>query len=230
MSDANGAYPSGGDGEPSDEIVSDSPPGTVTGLKIVLPSGATFPVLDQLEIDYMRDRIERYLSDNRFTNISDLADLDKILVNEMFIFRWQYWCSTGFQYNGEEVTARASLQKMIGDYSREIRLLKEQLGVDKTSRDRAKGDESLADYLLNLPIRAKEFGVHRNEQVAMIYELGMNLIGLLTFHDNADEDERRELGITREDLFQWIRDVFKPSLEALDDKFRQEQRIWIRGL
>ena len=55
---------------------------------VVTPSGATLPVLTQQEADYYDSRAERYLQDHKFTSITDLQDLDRILSFELTIYRY----------------------------------------------------------------------------------------------------------------------------------------------
>ena len=48
------------------------------GIPVILPSGATFSVLTNGERDYLVDKIQRYLTDNSFSNVVDLLDIDKL--------------------------------------------------------------------------------------------------------------------------------------------------------
>jgi hypothetical protein len=202
---------------------------TANGLSVTMPSGALFPVSNQIEVDFLISRADRYQEQNRFHNISDLADLDRLLIQELLSFRWAYFLSTGTDYHGEEIND-AQLRKSVNDYSVEIRRLKDQLGIDKTSRDRARGEDSVSEYVLRLGIRAREFGIHRDEQAAMVIELGQQLIALMTYYDNMDDVERREAGLTKDDFFEWIRTTFRTEFERLDIEFRKNQKMWVRDI
>src|SRR4051794_920358 len=142
-------------------------------VDVVLPSGATFPVYED-EVGYFEERTKRYLDDNHFANVSDLQDLDRVLMAELFVFRWNTWISNQKDYWDEAVDLD-QLQRASKEHSVELRQLKKQLGIDKTSRDRTKGEDSVPVFITNLLARAKEFGVMREEQLAKALELFMEL-------------------------------------------------------
>lgn len=198
-------------------------------LSVRAPSGATYTVLNEAEAAYFEDHRDRYLSDNHFTNMSDLQEVDRVLVMEMMCWRWSNWITAGYDYFGTVIDDQA-LQKQIKEYSSELRLIKKALGIDKTSRDKDKGD-SIAEYIENIRRRAKEFGYHREEQLTKALILFNELSALITLHDNCDERERKENHVTQMDVMQWIRDTAIPEYEAIDAHFRQtKQRLWIRSL
>jgi hypothetical protein len=202
----------------------------VDGISVRLPSGANFITLTNDEARYLRERVERYLKDNRFVNVSDFQDIDKMVVFELFMQRWSLWLSRGIDYYGDTVDARV-LAAQLATYSTELRLLKKNLGIDKPSRDRQRGDESVTTYLANLRERAREFGVMRNKQFDKALELLHELAALMTFHDNCDALERQENHVTQEDIFDWLRTIAIPEFHAIDDHFRKsQQRYWIRSM
>lgn len=199
------------------------------GFPVQLPSGATFIVLTQDESDYLVDRVHRYLTDNRFVNVSDVQDIDRMVMFELFIHRWSLWLSKGIDYFGDEINSR-ELADRVNAYSTEIRQLKKGLGVDKVARDRARGDDSVVAYLEQLKVRAGEFGVLRSDQFAKVIELFQQLKALMIYNANTDELEKREQHITNEELLDWIRDVAIPEFDAIDEEFRTTvQRMWIRN-
>lgn len=200
------------------------------GLPVQLPSGATFVVLTQSEVDYVTERVGRYLADNHFVNVSDFQDVDRMLILEVLCFRWGLWISKQRDYFGDPVD-EAALRRSLNDYSGELRQLKRTLGIDKLARDRQRGEDSVAVYLDNLRARAKEFGIMREGQLAKALELVAQLIALVTLHDQSDDIERREMHVTTEDVLDWIRTVFMPEFQAVDAHFRQHaQRFWIRSM
>ena len=120
------------------------------------------------------------------------------------------------------------IRRCLNDYSKELRLLKKALGIDKTSRDKDKG-EQVATYIMNLGQRAKEFGVMRNQQAVKAITLFQELKALVTFHDNCTEEERRENHIQEKDVLEWIRTV-TPEFDEIDEQFRKtSQTYWIRS-
>lgn len=203
---------------------------TEEGIPVQMPSGGQLFVLTQAEVDYLEDRSRRYLTDQRFVNVSDLMDIDRMLMVELLVFRYGLWLSRGRDYFDEPVDNQ-SLRKWMLEASRELRQIKTNLGIDKTTRDKSRGSDSVAAYLENLRRRAREFGVHREKQLAKALELTNELIGLITVNGNADDVEKRELGVTDNDVLEWIRNVYIPEFEVIDAHFREnQQRFWVRDL
>lgn len=199
-----------------------------TSYEVTAPSGATFVVITESEVKQFNDVVKRYTSDNHFTNVSDLQDLDRIVFLEVMCHRYSLWVSVGHDYFGDPVS-EPDLNKQIKDMSTEVRQLKKSLSLDKDSRDKDKGQD-IASYIHNLGIRAREFGVKRNEQAVEAVTLFHELKSLVEFHENCTEDERRENGIKMEDLYEWIRDIAIPKFVKIDDEFREKQSYWVRDL
>lgn len=199
------------------------------GFTVTTPSGGTFTVLTQEEVHYFNDRAQRYVTDNHFVNVSDQQDVDRMLIMELMCWRYALWLSQERDYWGQGVDLDA-LKKAVAEYSKELRLLKKSLGIDKAQREKEKG-ESVADYLENLRVRAKEFGVMREQQLTKALTLFKELQALMTFHDNCDEIERREQDMEAEDVLDWIRTVALPEFDAIDDHFtKNSQRYWVRSV
>lgn len=198
--------------------------------EVKLPSGGSFTV-HKGEESFFNERVTRYMSDNYFSNISDLSDLDRVLIGEVLIWRWGQWIMTQKNYWGDAVDDLA-LQKQIKEISQELRQVKAALGMDKVSRDKAKGVDSVAEYLANLRQRALMFKRKRNEE----FDEGMNMIhevmAKLTLSDNCNADEQRELKCTRDDIWKWMVEEAFPKFREIDRKFRQEgddpQGGWIQ--
>lgn len=192
-----------------------------------LPSGGAHYVHER-EVGYFNERRDRYQKDNHFTNVSDLQDLDRLIVAELLVQRWGTWVSQKRDYWAEAVDENA-LSKQIKDYSGEIRQLKKSLGLDKETRDKVKGEDSVDAYIRALRQRAHEFGVMRNEQSAKSIELWQQLVGLLTLYGNCTADERIEQHCTPEEIINWLNEFARPQFDAIDEAFRTEtQRMWIR--
>lgn len=191
------------------------------------PSGGTFWVFDR-EVNYYNDRAKRYLNDNHFQNVSDLQDVDRMLNSELMVWRWQTWVSQEKDYWGDPVDVDA-LQKRVKESSTELRQLKASLGIDKVTRDKQRGEDSVSKYIENLKIRAKEFGINRERQLDKALELFQQLSALFTLHDNSTDDEQRELHVTIEDIKEWIRTTAIPEFNVVDAYFREhQQKTWIR--
>lgn len=200
------------------------------GIPVTLPSGSSFPVATDSEQRYVEERARRYMTDNHFTNVSDLQDVDRMLMFELFIHRWSMWMSKGMDYFNEPVDEQ-KISRQINEYSTELRQVKKNLGIDKVTRDRQRGDDSISTYLENLKIRAKSFGVTRNLQATKSVELFQQLKAQIIFHDNADEIERVENAVTIDDIIEWLRSTAIPEFDKIDDEFRKsEQTMWIRQM
>jgi len=103
------------------------------------PSGSDLNLQTSEEADWYESRRDRYLADNMFPNVSDLQDLDRLLLLEVLCYRWGLWMGQGFDYLYARVD-EGQLKDNIQKYSVEIRLLKASLGIDKATRDKEKGE------------------------------------------------------------------------------------------
>lgn len=194
---------------------------------VATPSGSDLHLQTQEEADWYERRRDEYRLHNKFINISDILDLDRLLMLEVMTYRWGIWIAQGWDYLHSMVDPR-ELQKNIREYSQEIRMLKQNMGIDKVGRDKNKG-EQLGDYISTLLERAKIFGYHRNRQyeyaVTKVYELRSQIMT----HDRCDEREREDLDLSEESILAWIREELIPGWDEIDEKFRVEQSIWIRS-
>ena len=195
---------------------------------VTTPSGATINLMAEEEQQYYRQRKEQYLTHNHFTNVSDLQDVDRLLTLEVMVYRWSVWLTRGFDYMVARVDEHA-LKNNIREYSTEIRLLKQTLGLDKVTRERDKG-ESISDYLENLRRRAKQFGVHRNNQYEHAVTLMSRLRTMVATFDRCDEEEREELDLSEESILQFIRSEILEPFDQIDEEFRKDQKIWVSEL
>jgi hypothetical protein len=196
-------------------------------VPVVLPSGARFSV-HKTEEAYFNERVKRYESDNKFTNIADLQDLDRVVMWELFIWRYGTWMSQQRDYWGDGID-EVKLQKSQNEMSRELRLVKSKLGVDREAREKLRGDDSFPAYLEKLLFRAGEFGYNREKQLDKALELFNSLKAIVTLYKNCDDRERREMRCTLEDVVRWIDEVAIPEYDTIDAHFRKnKQRYWIR--
>lgn len=198
-------------------------------VPVKTPSGGLYWVYGR-EVKYFTQLVKRYLADNHVTNVSDLQEFDRIVMLETLVWRWLVWESQQKDYWFEAIDEK-ELQKQIKETSTELRQIKAGLGIDKVTRDKVRGEDSVSKYLANLRIRGKEFGVHRENQSSAAIELMQEFIGRLTVHDNCTEEERRDEHCTAEDVLAWFRDVAIPKFNELDEHFRENsQKYWIREM
>lgn len=196
-------------------------------VPVTLPSGGTFYVFGR-EVRYFNDRVRRYLEDNHFTNVSDLQTLDTVITFELLVWRWGIWLSQQRDYLGDPVDEK-ELAKQLKETSAELRQLKSGLGIDKVTRDKVKGEDSVSKYIENLKLRAREFGINREKQLNVALEMFQELKARVALYDNTTEDEQREMHCTLDELLRWIREEAIPTFDAVDEHFRTHaQRFWIR--
>lgn len=210
-----------------DSILEDSEPQQQQFIEVTAPSGANVSVMNAGEAKYYNQISQRYQSDNLFKNVSDILELDRILLMELMCHRWSSWILMESDYDGRNVNP-TEIQKYIESYSKEIRGIKRDLGMDKSSRDKD-NESSVADYIHNLSLRAREFGIVRNKQAIKAITLLKELQGIVTLFDNSTDDERREFHCREADILQWVRDSI-PAFDEIDAALRQEQKMWIRTI
>jgi hypothetical protein len=198
------------------------------GIPVQLPSGAIYHVLTDEEERYLTDKIKRYLSDNHFVNVSDVQDIDKMITFELLIHRWSSWVAKGRDYYDEDINIK-QYAEMVKEYSVEVRQLKKALGVDKSTRDRTRGDDSIASLWSNLQRRAAEFGYKRNDEFVQVITSFQRLKAMVTFHDNCDALERKENACDIEDVLEVLRAEIR-KFDEIDEKFKfEKQALWIRS-
>lgn len=189
-------------------------------------SGTELEVLTQEEKDYYETNLRKYIEQYRFENISDLQDVDRLLGLELLSYRYTSWLVKGLDYEGLQFA-----EKEVRDHKQkvdaEIRLLKKGMGMDRKGRVESE-QESTAEYLKNLLRRAEQFGVHRNTQITKALDIFYDLKSMVGLYDRSDEEERRFLGVEVDQILDWLRNVAFPEYDAIDDAFREEQRIWLK--
>lgn len=197
-------------------------------IKVTGPAGGVFTVMTKGEEQLFNELVETYLAHNSFVNISDQQDLERIIYLEVLSLRYANWLSAETDYNGELIDPKL-YSGMMKDFSGELRQLKKSVGIDKPSRQR-ENSESVSDYIEQLKIRAKEFGIMREEQLTTALTLFNELIARVTLMDNSDEKEREEQKCRPEDVFEWMRTVAFPEFAEVDKHFiKNSQRFWIRN-
>lgn len=198
-------------------------------VPVKLPSGGQFYVYGR-EKRYFDDRVKRYLTDNLFTNVADLQDLDRIIVNELLAWRWGLWLTQQKDYWDDPVDEK-DLARQLKDIDGQLKNLKTGLGIDKVTRDKVKGEDSVSRYIDNLKFRAKEFGVTREAQLGAALELFHELIGKVTLYENCDAEERREQKAELVDIYAWLKEEAFPKFLDIDEHFRQNsQKFWIQEM
>jgi hypothetical protein len=198
-------------------------------ITVVGPAGGTWIALTDDEQRFFEDLCRKYTEDYAFQNVSDLADLERIIQGEVLSQRYNRYLSTGEDYWGDTITVK-EYEDALKSKSGELRQLKKALGIDRISRQKDSSD-SLSDYIAKLLERAREFGVMRNDQTTAALTTFMELRSLVTLHDNSNEEERRTQGCTMEDIFDWLREYAFPEFDQVDREFvESSQRYWIQEM
>lgn len=170
--------------------------------------------------------LQRYQEEYKFENIADLQDLDRLVFMEMLSYRYATWMLIGHDYDAMDFDEKA-IRDTKGKIDQEIRLLKQHMGMNRRHRVESE-QESVGEYLKNLLRRAEEFGVHRDAQVNKAFDMLQEIFKRVGLYYRGDEEERRHLGVEPLQILDWIWNTARPDFEAIDDAFRQNQRIWIR--
>lgn len=192
------------------------------------PTGSQFNLQTEGEAEWYERQRDQYLLHNRFVNVSDLEDLSRLLTLEIMVYRWTTWLTQGFDYIAGLIN-QTELKNSIKEFSTEIRLVKASLGIDRLTRERDKG-ETVGDYVATLLKRAKEFGIHRDDQYAKAVTFIWQLISDVQTYDRCDAQERRELDLSPEATMEYIRTTIIPEWDAMNQAFRDNQKVWIADL
>lgn len=76
-------------------------------LRLVrMVNGQTTTVMTDAEAQYYEDSRDLYLQQTKFTENTDLKDLDRLLVLELMTFRWQQHLFAGLDYDGDMVNEK----------------------------------------------------------------------------------------------------------------------------
>lgn len=198
---------------------------------MLLVSGQLATVQSTAEQQWFEATRDAYIKQTKFTETTDLRDLDRLLVLELMVFRWTQHLAAGVDYYGD-ATNDEQLRKNIREYSDQINKIKDSMGLNKKSRDEAASEGNFSLWLSDLKARAKVFGVHRERQLTKALALFNELSSIIGMFDRSDDEERRKIGFeSSEDVLDWIRKVALPEYAQIDQYFQDhEQRYWIREM
>ena len=199
--------------------------------KVQLVSGEDLQVMTEVEARWFTDTKGKYLTETKFTDTTDLQDMDRLLCLELLMFRWNQHLAAGRDYEGNLVDDDL-LRKQVKEQSEAITKLKQSLGLDKKSRDQALNEGNFNAWFMDVKRRAKIFGIHRENQLNKALSLMNELSSVIGSFDRSDAEERRKLGYETEvEIVAWIRDSMLPEFRAIDEYFiEHEQKMWKRDL
>lgn len=199
-------------------------------FRVALCSGEEITVRTEQERRWLEATRGSYLEQNRFTEVTDLQDVDRLLVLELSIFRWTQYLSSGFDYDRNLIDEEL-IRKQIKEGSAEITRVKASLGLDKKARNAALNEGNFAAWIESVRERARIFGVHRENQLSEALILMNELTSIIGIYDRSDEEERKKLGYETEGaILEWIRAQMLPKYHELDEHFAARQRLWAKDL
>lgn len=206
-------------------------PGNVLNPQHVrMVSGKITQVQTLAEAEFYNESLALYMQQTKFTENTDLKDLDRLLVFELLIFRWQQWLFADQDYLGDMIEQK-QVSSDIKLYSDQINKIKESMGLSKKAREESQADGNFSQWISDLKDRAKLFGVHRETQLTKALVLMKELFTIVGAYDRSDVEERRKLGFeTEADVVDWIRKTMQPEFDEIDAYFREHvQRYFIRS-
>lgn len=201
-------------------------------VKVTTVTGHELTLIDRREKKFYETARDRYQSEFTFTMANDLRALDRLLLLETQMFRWQWQLAAGIDYDGVDLdpTEEATLRRAIKETAPQISEIQKDLGLTKSQREN--DDETVAAYLQKLRVRAKEHGVRREKQLGRALELLNELFAIAGAYKRSNQNERRKLGFENaDDIVDWVLEVAQPRYDEIDQHFREsQQRFWIRDM
>lgn len=196
-------------------------------------SGQTMDVFDNAEKSFYEEAQTKYLTQNKFTESSDLRTLERLLGQELLSFRWQKQLTQGLDQYGMALTGvdEDRLRKSIKEALPGISDMQKDLGLTKSQRDKAQY-ESVGTYITELQIRAKEMGIKREKELGKAIELIKELFATVGAFKRSNEEEKNKIGFkTEKEVVDWVWEEMKPRFDEIDEYFQQhQQRYWLRKI
>lgn len=200
---------------------------------VIQLNGHPMEVQTQQEAEFYASQQTRYVSENTFTAVSDLTDLDRLMMLELQMLRITMWLSSGMDYTERplsqvQLTELRRQMKVVSDL---ISIVKAELGLSRSAREKAE-HESVGAYLVELRLRAQEQGIKREKELDAALTLIHELISLVETYDRSNDLERVKIGLEDPaDIVEFIRVKLAPEFRAIDEHFRtHKKRPWIGSL
>jgi hypothetical protein len=207
----------------------------VSEYRVEAPAGGELILRSQEEVDLFNEMAEAYQKDYRLARKGELVLLGAILSQALTQFRCQQELSgvveetdaneigTGVWVRREIKPAdRASLQKMMGEATKEIRANEIALGIDKKSRD-AGSQESVANYIATLKQAGHRMGVHIHQRVFMYEAFVKELSWRIRLNRNGDAEDKKYHDVSPEKICEWAENELSAMTE-FDKEFAHSQK------
>lgn len=205
------------------------------------PVAVTITTLDGQKVQLLRADEKKfyetarakYQAEYTFTLTNDLRSLDRLLLLEVQMRRYQWFIMAGQDYTGTvlDLKEEQDIHKRMKEIEPLITQIQSDLGLTKTKREQSKHD-SVGGYIQQLQIAAKEHGINREKQLGKAIELTKELFSMAGAWKRSNAEERRKLGFDGpEDIVDWILEYMKPEFDSVDAYFRKNQaRFYRRSL
>lgn len=215
-------------------------PAAITGsveppkFEVKLPAGGMLHMQSADEVDFWTEAYDRYEEEYVLDKQNDKITLGQLLQQQVILYRLQTEMNgmrpqvdasgvpTG-EYIRVELDPREleSIQKRMGECSKEIRELEKQLGIDKKTREHG-GTHTVDDYIRTLKRAAHTRGVHIAERT-LEYERVMNEARVrLRLLYKGDDEDRKYHNITPKSILDWLKDE-TDRLAEVDKEFNQQK-------
>lgn len=200
-------------------------------FEVDLCSGLAVEVMTAKEKEWFDQTRDSYLAENKYTESTDLQDVDRLLILELQLFRWTLYIAAGRDYAGIRIDEDL-VRKQIKEVADSITKVKNSLGLDKAARDKALNEGNFHEWFVDATRRAKAFGVHRQNQLNQALALFNEISSTIGAFTRSNEEERIKLGYRDEaSIVTWIRDDVLPRYHEVDEHFaNNEQSMWKRDL
>lgn len=218
-----------GGNTPDEAVGVDTDTGEI--FEVELCSKMTVTVMTAKEKEWFEKTRDSYLEENKFSESTDLQDVDRLLILELQLFRWTMYIAAGRDYDGIRVDEDL-VRKQIKEVADSITKVKNSLGLDKAARDKALNEGNFHEWFTDATRRAKAFGVHRQNQLNQALALFNEISATVGAFYRSNEEERVKLGYkTEAAIVEWIRDDVLPRYHEVDEFFvNNEQSMWARDL
>lgn len=196
-------------------------------VEVKQASGEVLKVLGIAEARWYNSSLREYMAQARFTETTDLRDLDRLLVLELMIHRWSAWLISDADYEGGQIDEEV-VRKSIKEYSLSINQLKDAMGLTRKARDDAANAGDFSKWFSTLLVRAEAFGIHREDQLQVALAMMNEISSVVGTFDRCDTEEREKTGFkTEADIVAWLREFVIPEYHRIDAHFLDtEQKMW----
>ncbi len=196
---------------------------------VVTLDNQVLEVQSREEVNFYTKAQGKYVAENSFNAASDERALDRLVLMETLMFRWQQQLMSGKDYGGIPLNHAESeaLRKNIKEGAITISNAHQELMLSKVQREKDKV-ESVQAYVNNLLLRAKEFGVHRETSVDLIVNLFMEFDAHVQAWFRANDYEKGRMGFPdAESLLKWWTEHGEPRFKSADNAWRaSSQKYW----